>query len=75
MVVIPGQYKTITYPKTVYDPSIISDTQMIQWGKEAMESGVVTGRVVTGYSSNGLKFTGFIDEATGKITNFYPALE
>ena len=75
LVVIPGQYKTIAYPKTVYDPSIISDAQMIQWGKEAMESGVVTGRVINGYSSNGLKFTGFIDDATGEITNFYPVLE
>ena len=75
LVVIPGQYKTIAYPKTVYEPSIISDAQMVQWGKEAMESGVVNGREIMGYSSNGLKFKGYVDTSTGEITNFYPVLE
>lgn len=48
---------------------------MIQWGKETMESGVVNGREVMGYSSNGLKFKGYVDAFTGEITNFYPVLE
>lgn len=75
MEIIPNQYKTIKYPKTVYDSSVISNEQMIQWGKEAMESGVVNGRRIEGYASNGLKFEGFIDLTTDEITNFYPVLE
>lgn len=29
-----GVYKKIKAPKTVYDPSVISDEQMLQWGKK-----------------------------------------
>lgn len=42
--IIPGQYKTIDYPKTVYDPAIISNEKAIEWGMEAMEEGIVSGR-------------------------------
>ena len=73
--IIPNQYKNIKFPKTVYDPSIISETQMIKWGKEAMESGTITGRNIYGFSSNGIRFEGYIDEVTGEITNFYPVVE
>ena len=73
--IIPNQYKIVKYPKTVYEPSIISDEQMIQWGKEAMDSGIINGRNIYGYASNGLRFEGYIDETTGAITNFYPVLE
>lgn len=73
--IIAGQLKNVRTPKTVYDPKIISNEQMINWGKEAMANGTINGRVVTGQASNGLKFQGFIDEATGEITNFYPALD
>lgn len=73
--IIPNQYKTVKYPKTVYDPSIISNEKMIQWGKEAMDSSVVNGRNIFGYASNGLRFEGYIDETTGIITNFYPVVE
>ena len=72
---IPNQYKTVDYPKTVYDPAIISNEQMIQWGKEAMEAGTIVGRKISGYASNGLKFEGYIDLTTQEITNFYPVLE
>ena len=68
--IIPNQYKTIDYPKTVYDPAIISNEQMIQWGKEAMESGTIAERKISGYASNGLKFEGYIDLTTQEITNF-----
>ncbi|GAA0388004.1 peptidoglycan-binding protein [Paenibacillus motobuensis] len=70
--VVPGQYKNIPQPKTVYDPDIISNEQMIIWGQEAIKSGIVNGRVVTGYASNGLRFTGYLDES-GQITNFHPS--
>lgn len=73
--IIPNQYKTIDYPKTLYDPNYISNEQMIQWGKEAMESGTIEGRKISGYASNGLKFEGYIDLSTEEITNFYPVLE
>ena len=33
-----GVYKKIKASKTVYDSSIISDDQMLQWGKEAMQN-------------------------------------
>ena len=73
--VIPNQYKTIKYPKTVYDPSVITDSQMLEWGKEAMEAGTIQGRNIFGYSSNGIRFEGYVDQVTGEITNFYPVVE
>ncbi len=72
--VVPGQYKNIPQPKTVYDSNVISNEQMIVWGKEAMANGVINGRLVTGYSSNGLRFTGYLDDS-GNITNFHPSFE
>ncbi|WP_307802532.1 CdiA family toxin C-terminal domain-containing protein [Bacillus sp. XF8] len=71
--VIAGQYKNIPNPKTVYDPKVISDKQMLAWGREAMQNGVINGREITGYASNGLKFKGFIEN--GEITNFFPTLK
>ncbi|WP_209443726.1 CdiA family toxin C-terminal domain-containing protein, partial [Paenibacillus camerounensis] len=72
--VVPGQYKNIPQPKTVYDSNVISNEQMLVWGKEAMANGVINGRLVTGYSSNGLRFTGYLDDS-GNITNFHPSFE
>lgn len=76
--VIPGQYKRIDYPKTVYDPAVISDEQMRQWGIEAMEEGILAGRIdrreIRGYARNGLKFVGYLDLNTNEITNFFPTL-
>jgi len=71
--VIPGQYKNIPHPKTVYDPKVISNDQIIQWGKEAMANGEIVGREVRGTASNGLKFTGYLDQ-NGKVTNFFPTI-
>ncbi|WP_368650699.1 T7SS effector LXG polymorphic toxin [Bacillus inaquosorum] len=70
----PGELKKVRTPKTVYDPDKISNEQMLQWGEEAMKNGEVVGRKITGYAKNGLKFEGYIDEATGEITNFFPTL-
>ncbi|MGE8077364.1 EndoU domain-containing protein [Peribacillus loiseleuriae] len=72
--VIPGELKKVSHPKTVYDPNIISDEQMIKWGKEAMKKGKIVGREKVGVSSNGLKFRGFVDDS-GEITNFFPTLD
>lgn len=65
-----GIYKKVKAPKTVYDPSVISDEKMIQWGKEAMENGK---SVIIGECSNGLKFIGYLDDH-GTVKNFYPVL-
>lgn len=32
-------YKIIDNPKTIYAPNIISNEQMLQWAKEAMQNG------------------------------------
>lgn len=71
----PITYKDIYTPKTVYDPKVVSDVQMFEWGKNAMQNGTIQadGRTVIGTSSNGLKFKGFLD-SEGNINNFYPTL-
>ena len=71
-----GVYKKIKAPKTVYDPSVISDEQMLQWGKEAMKNAdCIEQRYISGTASNGLRFEGYIDIKTNTITNFHPVLE
>ncbi|NDO27650.1 hypothetical protein ADH76_01185 [Enterocloster clostridioformis] len=65
-------YKNIPDPKTIYDPAIISNRQMLDWGQEAMQNGVITGRIIEGTASNGLQFRGFIEN--GVVTNFFPVL-
>ncbi|MOA18977.1 hypothetical protein D3C78_1393250 [compost metagenome] len=70
--IIVGELKNIPKPKTVYDPTKISDADMIKWAKEAMENGIVDERIVRGRASNGLEFEGYIDETTGEVTNAYP---
>lgn len=60
-------------PKTYYDPTIISDSQMIQWGEEAMRNGIFCseGQIV-GRASNGLMFVGNVQK-DGSV-RFYPTL-
>jgi hypothetical protein len=71
--------------KTIYDPNIISNDDIILFGKEAMEEGIISQRVIPlksqsnkqlirGVSSNGLKFEGIKNIDTGEIENFYPVL-
>ncbi|MEK5098914.1 EndoU domain-containing protein [Bacillus sp. FSL W8-0848] len=83
-----GQWKEYKNPKTVFDPRIFSDEQILKLGREAMEEGVSSNRIiigstrspsdmVEGYANiNGkkLKFMGFKDKVTGEITNFFPVL-
>ncbi|MCM0627490.1 CdiA family toxin C-terminal domain-containing protein, partial [Lysinibacillus sp. OL1_EC] len=75
---LTGEYKHFKNPKTVYDPSKISDATIIEWGKDAMQQGIdagsIVGRKITGINPNGLKFEGYMD-ANGTITNFYPKLD
>ena len=70
-----GLWKHIPHPKTVYDSSIYSDMQILEWGKEAMQNSVSVGnnvRTITGTAKNGMRFQGYIDTTTGEITNFHP---
>ncbi|NOU71763.1 hypothetical protein GC098_10075 [Paenibacillus sp. LMG 31458] len=73
--IIEGQYKNIPFPKTVYDPSVIPDEKMLEWGRQAMANATqsTNGRILTGTAPNGLKFQGYIEN--GEITNFFPILE
>ena len=70
---IPGT-NTWQY-KTVYDPSVISDSQIIQWAEEAFHNldAPVVDRLFTGTASNGLQFEGYVN-ADGTITSIYPKL-
>lgn len=74
------------YKKTVYDPAVISNDDIVRLGNEAMEEGIKSSRVkqlkgqtnkqmIQGASSNGLKFEGFKNTDTGEIENFYPVLK
>ena len=65
-------YKYTQNPKTVYDPSIpgYSDSEIYQYGLEAMENGYQHGYKVFGEASNGMKFVGYTKN--GEITNFHP---
>ena len=67
-------FKNIKDPKTIYDPTVISNRQMLDWGWEAMDNGVVSGRIIEGSASNGLKFRGYIGD-DGSVTNFLPIFE
>ena len=67
-------FKNIKDPKTIYDPTVISNRQMLDWGWEAMDNGVVSGRIIEGSASNGLKFRGYIGD-DGSVTNFFPIFE
>lgn len=65
------------FEKTVYDPSIISDSQMAQWGREAFADAVqkgsvdVTNRFWTGISSNGVKISGYLETKDNSVRTFF----
>jgi len=66
-------FKNIMDPKTIYDPKVISDSQMLEWGTEAMENGVITGRIINGVASNGLGFRGYLED--GIVVSFFPIIQ
>ena len=75
-------WKSAIFQKTLYDPSKLTDAQMIQFGKEAMSEGLQSGRIfptntnviIKGESSNGIKFIGYKNPTTGEILNFHPVI-
>ena len=66
------------FEKTVYDPKVISDAQMAQWGREAFADAVKNGftgqkREWIGTSSNGLRMQGYIDDkGSNAVRTFFP---
>jgi hypothetical protein len=64
--------------KTVYDPTIIGDEQMMLWGRQAFAEAVAAGRVKPGtrewdgVAPNGIEFHGYVDVKTGVVTSFFP---
>ena len=77
--IVPGEYRVIPIPKTVYDPKSYSDAQMAEWGREAMREAKQAGRKFgfkyKGKASNGMWFIGYIDPAIGEFKNYFPVLE
>ena len=78
-----GGWKTTQFKKTLYDPSKLSDLDMIKWGKEAMDEGILSNRItiqagsntiIKGESSNGIKFLGYRNPVNGEINNFHPVI-
>ncbi|SES15936.1 hypothetical protein [Lachnobacterium bovis] len=90
---IPGEFKHVPgrnriFKKTVYDPNVIPDNEMIKLSKDAMNEAVKSGRgkVIdiqnkikyegqVSYKGKILKFEGFKNMDTGEIENAYPVLE
>lgn len=83
----PVGWREKEFSKTVYDPKVIPNEQMLEWGREAVKEAQEAGRLQTlpgladnknipimGYSKNGLKFLIYIDNQ-GLIHNFHPVLD
>ena len=75
---IPNACHDVLMTKTVYDPEVYSDKEMLRMGMEAMREGLrenrISGRRIVGYSSNGIKFVGWWEPETKKIYLFYPVI-
>ena len=75
-----GDYRTPKKPlvKTVYDPDIISNDKILEWGQQAAAQGYenAMSRQLSGYNEtvNGLEFRIYLDLDTdiGKIKNVHP---
>lgn len=72
-----GEYKKpSSNPKTIYDPNIISDSQMLNYAKNAAAAGyqnaIKTRTPQYNSSYNGISFRVYLDLATGVVTNVHP---
>lgn len=69
-------YKSSTFNKTVYDPMVYSDAEVMRLGQMAAAKGYhqAVGNGVRQYSAEagGIKFRIYIDKKTGEVTNFHP---
>jgi len=69
---IPNQLGRVQV-KTVYDPAVISDAEMLQWARQAMRDPSPHPsdlRRFTGTAENGLRFEGWLDN--GQWISVYP---
>lgn len=69
-----GGYKAKVFEKTVYDPKVISDADMLRLGQEAANEALSRGALTrewTGTASNGMRFRGYLDDA-GNVRSFFP---
>ena len=73
-----GDYRTPKNPliKTVYDPKVISDVKILEWGQQAAAQGyknAITQQLgIYDETVNGLDFRIYLDLNTGKIRNVHP---
>ena len=70
---IPGQYKSTIYEKTTYDPSVIPDEVMMQWGKEAATNAARFGelpREFVGVTNDGIPIKVYTD-GNGNVITFF----
>ena len=68
----PIGFKQAPSPKTVYDPKVYSDKDMLEWGQKAAAKGYhkyTTNKNNREYSEyyNGIKFRVYVDKNTGVI--------
>jgi Bacterial EndoU nuclease len=69
-----GLMKSKVFEKTVYDPKVVSDTQILEWGKQAAYDAAKRGQLSrewTGTASNGARFRGYLDDV-GDVRSFFP---
>ena len=73
-----GDYKEIKEPKTVYDPSIIPDDKIMEWGQQAADQGL--DRAIANndrrieVTVNDLTFRVYVDLNTKTVINFFPII-
>lgn len=71
-------WKSIPYPKTVYDPNVISDEEILELSKKAALRGyddaVRNGNTQFSETVKGIKFRIYINKTTGDITNVLPEI-
>ena len=69
-------YKVIDDPKTVYDPKVFSDREMLEMAQKAAAQGYTKNRMAgkREYTEvvNGIEFRSYMDKTTGVITNVHP---
>ncbi|WP_386065396.1 RHS repeat-associated core domain-containing protein [Tahibacter sp. UC22_41] len=69
-----GEYRKPMFDKTLYDPRKITDEQYLAWGRQAAAEAQSRGplsREWTGFTPDGIKFMGYLDE-TGAVKSFFP---
>ncbi|MFF2592695.1 T7SS effector LXG polymorphic toxin [Priestia megaterium] len=81
---IDGEWKKKVFTKTVFNPSEISNEEIIKHGQEAMIEGIASGKIkpqvnsndiINGKAGNGLSYTGYRDPTSEEILNFHPVID